>query len=263
MATVALNDAADFGDRIQDAGGRFTMNDGDVRDGFVRRQRAIQRGGVVRSVFRRAKDEVIYFQMLQHQHDAFAIGAVGKDRHLAARRHARGEDGLDAKRAAALQENGLPAGVARESGDFEDFLAHPIDLRVELEVPRTGVVQHRLLHRQARGERAGREQQFVARGRQCCGGLHKTPLLRTALLAREGSTASATGLPSQTYNKQNVFIGQFHSNERTRNRHSTSAPLPSCPLFESKTKRAWAAHTDPPAQARRSFNTEGNTVTVP
>ena len=109
---MVFHDAADIGDRIQNAGGGFAMDDGGVRDGFVAGQRAIQGGGVVRTVFRTAERDVVDFQALQHQRHAFAIGAVGEDGHFAVRRHARGEDGLDAKRAAALQENGFPAGAS-------------------------------------------------------------------------------------------------------------------------------------------------------
>ena len=43
---MSLDDAADFDDRVENAGGRFTMNDGDVRDGFVRCERTIQSFGV-------------------------------------------------------------------------------------------------------------------------------------------------------------------------------------------------------------------------
>ena len=96
---------ADFDDRVENAGGRFAMNESDVRDGFVRCERTIQSFGVSGHVFRRAEHEVVYCQMLQHQHDPFAVSPVGQDRDFAVGRHARGKNSFDAERATALQED--------------------------------------------------------------------------------------------------------------------------------------------------------------
>src|SRR6266700_1680630 len=50
-ATVSLDDSARLFDRIEDAGGGLAMNQGYVRDGFIRRQGLVQRARVVRDVF--------------------------------------------------------------------------------------------------------------------------------------------------------------------------------------------------------------------
>ena len=137
------------------------MNDRDVCEGLVRCERAIQRFGVSRRVFRRSEHDVVNGQMLQHQHDPLAISAVGQNRDLAVGWHARGENGLDAERAAALQEDSFPAGFPGKPGNFEKLVPNPFDLRVELGMPGAGIVQHRLFDRKARRQRAGSKQQFV------------------------------------------------------------------------------------------------------
>ena len=162
---MSLDDAADFDDRVENAGGRFAMNESDVRDGFVRRECTIQSVGVSGRVLRRADHDVSYRQMLQYQHDPFAISPVGQDRDLAVGRHARGEHGFDTERAAPLHEDRFPAGFDREPRDFENFSPNPVDLRIELVMPGAGVVEHRLFDREAGGQRTRREQEFIARGR--------------------------------------------------------------------------------------------------
>jgi len=90
------------------------------------------------------------FCVLQHLDDALTIGAVRENRDLSRGGHAGLKNGFDAVGPAALEQNCFPALRAGKVREFEQTFAHAGDQGVELEVPRSGIVKHRLLHGGAR-----------------------------------------------------------------------------------------------------------------
>ena len=160
-ALMPARDLPQRRDGIEDAGRRLAVNGRNVRHGGILHQQTIQGGGIVRRVLRCAQDDMIDARQPQHLHHAFAIGTIGHHRHLALRRHTGGKDRFHAERPAALQKNCFIPGFPRQTGHRQQLLADMVDDRVEFVVPRSRIVQHGLLDRQAGRQRAGREEQLV------------------------------------------------------------------------------------------------------
>ena len=133
----------------------------DMGDGRVGGQRLFHRGRIDRAVlgpFQGRDGALVVFADANH---ALAIGAVDQDQQLAVRRHEAAEHRFDREGAAALHRHAdMGPGAA---GHRDQLLAHPaVDLD-ELGIARTPVMEHRLLHGQRGGERAGGEQPGIAR----------------------------------------------------------------------------------------------------
>ncbi len=161
---MLADDPADLVNRVEDAGGGLAVDHRHVSDPFLRPQRSVQNLEVRRGIFGRSQTLVSQLEILRHLNDPLAIRPVGEHEQAAARRNRGGNHRFDTERAAALDQNRLIASRRREAGEGQQLVADSFDERVEFEVPRAGIVEHRLFDRQAGGQRPRGKQQFVTRG---------------------------------------------------------------------------------------------------
>src|SRR5688572_3870796 len=176
------------------------MDDSNVSDLLVRQRLLEQRhinglilgpGDGVEAVAGEATD-------LRH---ALAIGTVDEDEQLAVGRQEGADHCLDGEGAAALQWNADMAALATRQLD-EPFAYPPVDAD-EVRIARAPVMQHRLLYRRRRGERAGGQKPRIAsRGR------HNGAVLFVNLRghAIEGDEAFASGPIVASDNGRNALV---------------------------------------------------------
>ena len=158
---MALGHWAQRLDGIEHACGGLAVDRCDMGDGRIRGQQRVQRFRSRRGVFGRAQDRVGDPGVLEHEEDALAVGAVGQHGHLAFGRDGALEHRFHTEGAAALHQNGFPAGLSGNTAQSENGLTHLGYQVVELPVPRTGVVEHGLLDRERSRQRSRSEQQGV------------------------------------------------------------------------------------------------------
>ena len=111
-AAVPGHDLGDGGDRIEDAAGRLTMDDEDVADAGIVRERAIQGGEVGWGILGRLVHQAGPAGDVHDAPGALAIGAVDEQQELAIARHEAGQHGLDREGSGALHRHGHEAVLA-------------------------------------------------------------------------------------------------------------------------------------------------------
>ena len=148
-------------DGVENACGRLAVDRRHMGDGRIRGQEGVEGLRSRRGVFGRAEHRVGDPGVLEHENHALAVGAVGQHGHLAFGRDGALEHRLNTEGAAALHQNGFPAGLSGNTAESKNGLTHLGHQRVELPVPGTGVMKHGLLDRERGGQRSGGEQQGV------------------------------------------------------------------------------------------------------
>ena len=148
-------------DGVENACGGLAVNRRHMGDGRIGGQEGVEGLRCRRGVFGRAQDCVGDPGVLEHEDHALAVSPVGQHGHFTFGRDGALEHRLNTEGAAALHQNGFPAGLSGNTAQSKDGLTHLGHQAVELPVPGTGVVKHGLLDRERGGQRSGGEQQGV------------------------------------------------------------------------------------------------------
>ncbi len=135
------------------------MNREDMGDRGIGIQRGREGGDVWRGVFRRFQGSPGAPGTVRDLARPLAIGTVDQDQQFAVARHESADHGFHRKGAAALHRNGDQPVAA---GDLRQALKHAPVQGDEGRIARSPIMQHRLLDGFRRGQRTGRQQQWIA-----------------------------------------------------------------------------------------------------
>lgn len=130
---MLFNNLTNFFNGIRKTSGGFTMDGGQMGNGGIRFQGAvdlIQVGGLI---FGASNDGGRNLEVFGHGHHAFPISAIGQEKQFAIGRDRGSEHGLHPKTAAALHENQLKTFLTRQSSLLQEFLAELADQVVEIQ----------------------------------------------------------------------------------------------------------------------------------
>ena len=158
---MALDDGGDFGQRIQDAGRGFAVDEADVGDrrvGFRRRSTSAGVVGTSSAVSNVVTLRPIICVSLASRRPYAPLMSTSTWPERGTRVLIAASTG---KRAAALQRDAHVRFLAVDDGD--ELLAHLAGDGVEVGVPRSPVAEHRHFRGERRGDGAGRQQDRIAR----------------------------------------------------------------------------------------------------
>lgn len=130
---VAFDHPGDLGQRVEDAGAGFAVDQRDMGNARVGGQQAVDVGGSGRLVLGGFEGAVGAAQYLADLCQALAISAVDQHQHLAVLRHQGTDSRFHGEGAAALQGHAVVAGAAVD--DRQQLLADTGSQLVEVAVP--------------------------------------------------------------------------------------------------------------------------------
>ena len=130
---VLRDDLGDFGQRVEDAGAGFAVDQCNVGDTGIGPQQTVDVGGSGRFVFGGFEGAERAAEHFANFRQAFAVGAVDQHQNLAIARHQGADCRFDGKSAAALQWHAVVSGGAVD--DRQQLLAEAGGQLVEAVIP--------------------------------------------------------------------------------------------------------------------------------
>ncbi|MCY1407637.1 hypothetical protein D9M71_229430 [compost metagenome] len=153
---MVFDHLGDFGQRVQDAGAGFAVDQRHMGDGRVFGQQPVDVGGGGRLVFCRFEGAVSATQHFADLRQALAVRAVDQYQNLAIAWHQGADGRFHGEGAAALQGHAVVAGGAVDDG--QQLFADAGGQLVEGVIPRPPIHQHRLASAQRSGQWARGQQ---------------------------------------------------------------------------------------------------------